>query len=127
MDADNRATIERYWKALGARDVDTVREMFADDVVGEWPQSGERFRGKEACMNVFANYPGGTPKLIGIRRVSGQGDYWVGEAELEYSDGKRYHTVGIFEFRDGKIVHEVDYFAEPFPAPEWRMQWVDRG
>jgi len=125
-DSDMRQTIERYWNAVNARDFDAVGEIFADDVFVEWPQSGERVRGKEACINVFANYPGGSPKLLGIRRVTGQGDLWVAETDVEYPDGKRYWTVGIFEFRDGKIVHEVDYFAEPFPAPEWRMQWVDR-
>jgi len=126
-DSDIRQTIERYWNAVNARNFDAVREIFAEDVFVEWPQSGERVRGKEACINVFANYPGGSPKLLGIRRVMGQGDLWVAETDFEYPDGKRYLTVGIFEFRGGKIAHEVDYFAEPFPAPEWRMQWVDRG
>jgi len=125
-DSDHRQTLERYWRALGDRDFDAVRGMFADDVVVEWPQSGERFVGKESCINVFANYPGGSPKVLSIRRILGEGNLWITEAEMEYPDAKRYQTVGITEFRDGKIVHEVDYFAEPFPAPEWRMQWVDR-
>ena len=126
-DSDHRQTLERYWQVLSDRDFDAVREIFADDVIVEWPQSGERFVGKESCINVFANYPGGSPKVISMRRISGEGDLWVTEAELEYPDAKRYHTVGILEFRGGKIAHQVDYFAEPFPAPEWRMQWADRG
>lgn len=127
MDEDRRATLERYWKAMSERDFDTVREIFADDVLGEWPQSGERFRGKDACINVFAAYPGGLPKVVAPPRVRGSGDLWVTETELEYPDGKRYLTVGIHEFREGKIVRETDYWGERFPAPEWRMQWVDRG
>ena len=125
-DSDHRQTLERYRRALGDGDLDAVGEIFAEDVVVEWPQSGERFRGKESCRNVFANYPGGSPKVLSIRRILGEGNLWITEAEMEYPDAKRYQTVGITEFRDGKIVHEVDYFAEPFPAPEWRMQWVDR-
>lgn len=126
-DGDHKATLERYWRAIEARDFGAVRDIFADDVQVEWPQSGEHFKGKEACINVFANYPGGSPKVLGTRRMVGQGDHWTAEGEMEYPDGKRYQVVGIFEFRGGKIAHETDYFAEPFPAPEWRMQLVDRG
>lgn len=125
-DGDARATVERYWRALGERDFDTVRQLFTDDVLVEWPQSREHFRGKEACLNVFSNYPGGPPRVTSMRGVSGEGDHWVAEAEMEYPGDKRYLVVGIFEFREGRIAHETDYFAEPFPAPEWRMQWVDR-
>jgi ketosteroid isomerase-like protein len=127
MDAtDNHAIVERYWRAMTDGDLRTVGELFTDDVLVEWPQSGERFQGKEKCLNLFANYPGGSPKLVELRRISGHGDVVVGEMVLDYPDGKRYDTVGIFEFRDGKIAHETDYFAEPFPVPEWRMQWLDR-
>jgi ketosteroid isomerase-like protein len=120
---DNRATAERYLSALSGQDFDAIREIFADDVQVQWPQSGEHFKGKETCLRVFSAYPGGSPKLLGITRVSASGDLVVGEAELEYPDGKRYLSVAILQFRDGKIVHEVDYFTERFPAPEWRIQY----
>jgi hypothetical protein len=116
--------IERYWRAANAQDFDDLREIFADDVAVEWPQSGESFHGKEACVNIFANYPGGSPRIVGMSRVLGEGNVWVGEAEMMYPGDKRYMLVGIYELRDGKIAHEIDYFAEPFPAPEWRKQWL---
>jgi hypothetical protein len=116
--------IERYLHAATAQDFDDLRQIFADDVAIEWPQSGEHFRGKEACVNIFANYPGGSPRLMGISRVMGEGNLWIGEAEVMYPGERRYMIVGIFELRDGKVVHEVDYFAEPFPAPEWRKQYL---
>ncbi|MEX2546193.1 MAG: nuclear transport factor 2 family protein [Chloroflexota bacterium] len=122
-----RAAIERYWQAANTQDFDAVRDLFTDDVLVEWPQSGERVRGKEACINVFSSYPGGSPKLLGVRRVMGRDNMWVAEAELEYPGPQIYITVSVFEFTDGKISHEIDWFAEPFPAPEWRMQWVDQG
>src|SRR3989337_2213022 len=109
-DSDHRQTLERYWQGGSRRDFDAVREIFADDVIVEWPQSGERFVGKESCINVFANYPGGSPKVISIRRILGEGDLWITEAEMEDPHAKRYQTVGITDFRDGRIVHEVDYF-----------------
>ena len=119
--------IARYWAAANSRDFDAVREIFADDVLVEWPQSGERVRGKEACINVFSSYPGGSPKLIGVRRVMGRDDMWIAEAELEYPGPQTYFSVSVFEFRDGLISHEIDWFAEPFPAPEWRIPFVEQG
>jgi hypothetical protein len=32
----------------------------------------------------------------------------------------------IVEFRDGKIWRDTRYYAEPFEAPAWRAQWVER-
>jgi hypothetical protein len=32
----------------------------------------------------------------------------------------------IMEFRNGKVVRETQYFADPFAAPLWRSQWVQR-
>lgn len=118
--------VDRYLTALRGQDTKTVSELFAEDVEIEWPQSGEHFRGKERCLSIFGSYPGGSPKLVGVRRIRAADDLAVAEASMDYPDGKRYETVVIVEVRDGKIVHETDYFAEPFPAPEWRMQWVDR-
>jgi ketosteroid isomerase-like protein len=124
-ETDLKATAERYLNALGAQDYDTIRAIFDDDVEVRWPQSGEHFKGKESCLRIYSNYPGGSPKVVGISRVHQGGDLVVGENELEYPDGKRYLAVAILRFRDGKIVEETDYFAERFPAPEWRMEWVE--
>jgi hypothetical protein len=30
------------------------------------------------------------------------------------------------EFRDGKVVYETQYFADPFEAPAWRSKWVQQ-
>jgi ketosteroid isomerase-like protein len=126
MSESTAAIAGRYLEALREQDLKTVAELFAEDVEVEWPQSGEHFRGKERCLMIFGSYPGGSPKLVEIRRVMADGNLAVAEAAMDYPDGKRYQTVALLELRDGKIVHETDYFAEPFPVPEWRMQWVDR-
>ena len=123
MDAQQvRKLLDHYWRAATAQDFDDLGDLFADDVAIEWPQSGERFRGKEACINIFVNYPGGSPRLDAINRITGEGSVWVAEGQMTYPDQRTYMTVGIFELRDGKIAHEVDYFTEPFPVPEWRKQ-----
>lgn len=121
---DNRAILDRSMAAMFAGDVDGAAQAMADDVVVEWPQSGERIVGKQACSLVFKNYPGGSPSYE-VRRISGSGDLFVVEAIGRYGADTSYVT-NIVEFRDGKIVKQTDYFADPFEAPGWRSQWVER-
>ncbi|MBA3688421.1 MAG: nuclear transport factor 2 family protein [Chloroflexi bacterium] len=123
-DDENRATLERSIVAMFAGDIDGATEAMADDAVVEWPQSGERIVGKQACSLVYKNYPGGSPPYE-LRRISGAGDMFVVEAEGQYGADTSYMT-SIVEFRNGQIVKQTDYFASPFEAPAWRSQWVER-
>ena len=116
---------ERLWRALEARDWDAAAECMHDDYVQEWPQSGERIVGRDDALAINKNFPGGLPTMD-FRRTVANEDLAVLEVRLSYSDGSIYQGVSIMELRDGKIVKETDYFAQPFPAPEWRAQWVER-
>jgi hypothetical protein len=126
-EAENRAAAEELAAAFGSGDPDRMRALFdryiPDDYVQEWPQSGERIRGKDNARAILENYPG-MPKgeLKGIR---GSGDLWVLEATLDYGQGP-VHMVSVAEMRDGMIAKQTDYFAEPFEAPAWRKQWVEQ-
>jgi hypothetical protein len=64
-------------------------------------------------------------KRFTVRRIIGGGDLWITELILTY-DGKPSHTVSMMEFRDDKVARETQYFADPFVAPTWRAQWVER-
>jgi hypothetical protein len=97
-------------------------ELRHPDFVMEMPQSGERIRGRENMRAMQENYPG--PPNIALRRVVGSGDVWAIQARSNYN-GRVYHVVVIVEFRDGKIVRETRYYADPFDAPEWRAAWVE--
>ena len=121
---ENRATLERTIAAMFAGDIDGSTAAMADDAVVEWPQSGERIVGRQACSLVYKNYPGGSPSYE-LRRISGSGDLFVVEAVGQYG-ADTSHMTSIVEFRDGKIVKQTDYFASPFEAPAWRSQWVER-
>jgi ketosteroid isomerase-like protein len=120
---DNLGVIERYWKAFGAKDLDAAYELLHEDYVQEWPQSGERIRGRDNAMAISRNYPG--MPSFDHRRTVGGGDIVVSEVTLDYGQGPVYGC-NIFEIRDGKIARETDYFADPFEAPEWRSQWVEK-
>jgi ketosteroid isomerase-like protein len=118
------ALIEQHYEGLLTGDEAAFQALIHDDFVQDWPQSGERVRGKEACLSIARNYPGGPPRFS-IVRISGEGDHWVVEAAARYPDGADYHVVALLELRDGKVARETDYFGPSYPAPEWRQQWVE--
>jgi ketosteroid isomerase-like protein len=125
MPTVSETSVRQHFEALERGDKSAVSELLADDFVQEWPQSGERIRGAEACMAVAQSYPGGTPK-IELRRVTGEGDHWALEGVVHYPDGSMYQLATLLEFQGGRITRQTDCFAAPFPAPEWRAHLVER-
>lgn len=122
-DSTNRRTIERLIEAINARNLAELEKVFAEDVVLEFPQSGERIRGEKNRREVYARFPS-LPRIT-PRRLQGSGDLWTFEATLDYGDGEPYLCAFLFELRDGLIVKEVAYWSKPFPAPAWRAPWVE--
>ena len=116
---------ETLWAALSAGDWEGAAALMHDGFVQEWPQSGERIVGRENALAIDRNFPGGMPRVT-VRRVRSGGDIAAVEVDLVYADGSRFQGVSILETRDGQVVHETDYFSQPFAAPQWRAQWVKR-
>ena len=104
-----------------------TQEYATDDFVQEWPQSGERLT-KEASMRLAEKYEGlsGTSPAFTYKRMIGGGDVFVVEGTIDYGDGIPVSYVGIGELRDGKVAKMTEYFANPFEAPAWRADFVDR-
>jgi ketosteroid isomerase-like protein len=126
MDEQDAGSVaEALWRALQAGDWETAGGCLHDDFVQEWPQSGERIIGRDNAMAIEQHFPGGLPTMR-FRRTLAGGDLAVLEVELTYADGSRFLGVSVFELRDGKVVKETDYYAQPFQAPEWRAAWVER-
>ena len=122
-DQEIRAALDQHWAASDANDFETEHRIYHEDAVLEYPQSGERTRGRSNIQNQRASQP--SKKRFTVRRILGAGDLWVTELILTY-DGKPSHTVSIMEFRGDKVARETQYFADPFPAPAFRAQWVER-
>ena len=120
---DAVAIAEAMWDRLAAQDWDGVRELLRDDYVQEWPQSGERIEGPEDAIAINRNFPGGMPTMR-RRRSAGRGTSPCWRSSSPMPDGSLYQGVSIVEVRDGKVVKETDYFAQPFDPPQWRAQWV---
>jgi ketosteroid isomerase-like protein len=118
-----RAALDQHWAASDANDFETEHLIYHEDAVLEYPQSGERTRGRRNIQGQRASQP--NKKRFTIRRIVGSGDLWVTEIILTY-DGKPSYTVSIMEFSGEKVARETQYFADPFPAPAFRAQWVER-
>jgi ketosteroid isomerase-like protein len=118
-----RAALDQHWAASDANDFETEHRIYLDDAVLEYPQSGERTRGRYNIQNQRASQP--NKKRFSIRRIIGSGELWVTEFILTY-DGKPSYTVSIMEFEGDKVARETQYFADPFVAPAFRAQWVER-
>ena len=97
-----RATLDRYWEATMALDLERVHEIYHDDVVVEFPQSGERILGKHNIYELRAHYP--AKLTFKILRVRGEGNLWITELVITY-DGRPVYVVAVMEFRDGKVAH----------------------
>ena len=122
-DPEIRAALDRHWAASDADDFEAEHDIYREDAVLEYPQSGERIRGRrniQASRTVQPN-----KKRFSVRRIVGAGDLWVTEFVLTY-DGRPSYTVSIMEFRDGKVARETQYFGDPFEPGPSRAHLVER-
>ena len=118
-----RAALERHWAASDANDLEVEHQIYREDAVLDYPQSGERIRGRQRIQSSRAAQP--NRKRFTVRRIIGTGDLWITELVLTY-DGLPAYTVSIMELVEGKVARETQYFADPFEPGPSRTQWVER-
>ena len=116
-DARTRTAIEEHWRASERGDTEAEHAIYADDAILDYPQSGERFRGRDAISAQRGGHP--ASRHFTILRITGTGSLWVSECVITY-DGAPTYSVSIMEFAYDHVVHESQYFADPFGAPPWR-------
>ncbi|WPU97705.1 hypothetical protein SNE26_16895 [Mucilaginibacter sp. cycad4] len=117
------AALNAHWQASAAGDINAEHDIYDDDVICDYPQSGERIFGRSNLQALRGHHPG-KPSGFRVRRILGKGDTWITEYIINYQEQLAY-TVSIMEFRNDKVIHETQYFANPFEAPAWRSQWVE--
>ena len=112
-DADIRARIREHWEASERGDIEVEHAIYADDAILDYPQSGERFSGRSKIQAQRGGHP--AERHFTVRRIQGSGDLWVSECVITY-DGAPSYSVSVMEFTGGRVTHETQYFADPFPA-----------
>ena len=121
-DREIRAALERHWAASDANDFAIEHEIYREDAVLHYPQSGERIRGRREIQESRTVQP--NEKRFAIQRIIGDGNLWVTEFVLSY-DGVPSYTVSIMEFSDGKVARETQYFSDPFKPGPSRARLVE--
>jgi SnoaL-like protein len=138
----NEEIARRYARAASDGDDDALAALRAADWQVRWPQSGEVVHGSDAFRAISDNYPGGRPtshveRIVGVEdrwvvtasntvlQLAGDGDFWWGEWQMTYPDGRTWNCIDLLELRNGKVWRETVYWAAPFEAPAWRRQWVE--
>lgn len=142
--AEHRELLTRFAEILSTQDWTRLDEVLAPEIVMEYPQSGERFRGIENLRGQFANYPGGlemsntemadvvggstyalTP-MYTVVTVEGSGDRGTALFRTRYPDGSKWWVVNVYELAGGRVVKSRNFFAPEFDAPEWRAPYRDK-
>src|SRR5450432_201312 len=109
-----REALNKHWHASAAGDANAEHDIYDEDAICDYPQSGERILGRSNLQALRSHHPC-KPSGFNVKRILGKGDLWITEYTITYQ-GRPAYTVSIMEFRDGKVVHETQYFADPFEA-----------
>jgi hypothetical protein len=117
-----RAAIEQHWRASESGDAEAEHAMYSEDAMLDYPQSGERFRGRATIAAQRSGHP--SDRHFTVVRIVGSDSLWVSECIITY-DGVPTSSVSVMEFAHEKVVHETQYFADTFAAPAWRMELAE--
>jgi hypothetical protein len=122
MSKEFREALDRHWAASDANDFEVEHEIYREDAVLEYPQSGERIRGRRNIQASRVAQP--NSKRFRVSRIVGKDDLWVTEFVLSY-DGRGTYSVSVMELLNGQVARETQYFADPFEPGPSRAQWVE--
>ncbi|MBA2308695.1 MAG: nuclear transport factor 2 family protein [Pseudonocardiales bacterium] len=117
-----RAMIKQHFDWSG-RDEVRASQLYAEDVVLEFPQGGERVRGRANIVAFRSAYP--ARLSFEMHRTTGRDDLWVNEYTIRYDEVNPHFVVGIMEFADDQVVRETIYLTQGWEPPAWRAQWVE--
>ena len=123
-DDPNGQVVLRFMAGTASGDLDSVAALVHDDFVMEWPQSGERFSGRDNAFGAMRTQQE-KPEIAGEPRLVGSGNTWVLMMPLRYGE-QVLRYIAVLELEDGKIRHATGHWAPPFPAQEYRAEFADR-
>ncbi len=121
---NNKQIVENFWLTMATNDFHAAA-LLHDDYILEWPQSAERIRGRDNFAAINTNYPAEGKWRFTLHQIIAEGDVVV--TDVTATDGKMSGRVITFStIRDGKIWKQVEFWPDPFEAPAWRAQWIEK-
>lgn len=122
---NNKQILENFWATMETNDFHAAAQLLHDEYTLEWPQSGERIRGRDNFAAMNTAYPAEGKWTFHINHIAADGDLVV--TDVSVSDGKlRDRCITFSTIRDGRIWKQIEFWPESFNAPDWRTQWVER-
>ena len=122
---NNKQILENFWATMETNDFHAASQLLHDDYALDWPQSGERILGRENFAAINTNYPAEGKWHFEINHIVAEGDVVV--TDVSVTEGKiTGRAITFSTIRDGKIWKQVEFWPDPFEAPAWRAQWVQK-
>jgi ketosteroid isomerase-like protein len=122
---ENKQVVEAFWAAMQTNDFKSAGEFLHDDYVLEWPQSGEQIRGRANFVAINENYPAHGRWEFTIHHILSEGDKVV--SDVGVTDGTiTGRAITFSTIRDGKILHQTEFWPDPFEPAAWRAQWIEK-
>lgn len=122
---ESKQVVLGFWAAMQSNDFKAAGEFLHDDYVLEWPQSGERVRGRSNFVAINENYPANGRWEFMIHQLIAEGEQVV--SYVGVTDGDIFATVVTFStVRQGKIWRQTEFWPDPFEPAAWRAEWVER-
>ena len=125
MSQSSKRVVEQFWEAMQSNDFRAAGDFLHEEYVLEWPQSGERVRGRENFVAINKKYPAHGRWEFTIHRILAEGDEVV--SDVDVTDGViRGRVITFSKIRDGKILRQTEFWPDPFEPAAWRAQWVEK-
>lgn len=117
--------VQKFWALMKTNDFRSVGSVLADDFVLDWPQSGERIRGRDNYAAMNEEYPANGRWEFTVNRIVGNDSEAVSDVSL--TDGvQKARAISFFTVRDGKIAKMVEFWPEPFAPLDNRKHLVEK-
>lgn len=117
--------VKRFWSLMSSNEFKSVGEVLSDDFVLEYPQSKERIRGRANFAAMNQEYPAHGRWKFTINRIIGDESDAV--SDVSVTDGVQHaRVISFFTTSNGQIKKMVEFWPDPFPAPENRKHLVER-
>jgi len=115
--------VRGFQEALQARDWARARLLLHDDLVVDYPHTGERFVGGDAFLAMNRAFPEGW--TISVQQVIDDGERVAAEVRVE-QDGSVFWSASFAVVHDGRIAHLTDYWVteRSEQPPGWRAAFT---
>lgn len=120
-----KQVVARFWATMQTNDFRAAAQLLDETYVLEWPQSGERIRGRDNFVAVNEHYPAAGRWQFTVHRLLADGPDVV--SDVTVTDGAvQARAITFSTVRGEQIVRQVEYWPDPYEAPAWRAAWVER-